>query len=115
MHTVGDVDSVVLILSTVAERADAERIADELLKARAAACVGILPALESHYVWNNQRECASEFLLLVKTSADHAKECQRLLRALHPYECPEILAFPASSAGADYARWVARSVGTPER
>ena len=62
---------IAILMTTVSKMADAVRLARAALDAKAAACVQILPPIESHYVWKGKREKAREFLLLAKTSSRH--------------------------------------------
>lgn len=96
---------VTLALTTVGSEEDAARIARHLVETKAAACVSIVAPVRSFYVWQGAFQDEREWLLLIKT-ARPADELRDLLRAVHPYEVPELLAFPASFADEAYARWV---------
>jgi len=95
-------------MTTVGSKADAVRLARAALEAKAAACVQILPAIESHYVWKGKREKSREFLILAKTSARKAATLEKLWSRLHPYDCPELVSLSGRAASA-YARWVRAS------
>jgi len=99
---------IALLLTTTTKRSDAVHLAQAALKAKAAACVQILPAMESHYVWKGKREKAREFLLLAKTSARRVAALEKLWSRLHPYDCPELVTLSGRAATA-YARWVRAS------
>lgn len=101
---------VTLALTTVGSEEDAARIARHLVETKAAACVSIVSPVRSIYSWKGEFQDEREWLLLVKTSRP-AEELRDLLRAVHPYEVPEFLAFPASFADEAYARWVAEGSG----
>lgn len=103
--------NLVLLLTTVAKKADARRLATTALRHRVAACVQIFPGLESHYVWNGKKEITREFLLLAKTTSARRKALLKLWSTNHPYECPELLTLSGRPA-AVYARWV-RAATTP--
>jgi periplasmic divalent cation tolerance protein len=94
-----------ILLTTVNSKSAALRLARAALRAKAAACVQILPAIESHYLWKGKREKALEFLLLAKTSRRQAPALEKLWSRLHPYHCPELLTLSARAASA-YARWI---------
>lgn len=96
----------VLICTTVACAADAQAIAEKLLAKRLAACVSSGSPTVSRYVWQNQTRCETEIALHIKTSADCAEKTMRYLREIHPYTCPEILAFACTAADKDYAAWI---------
>ncbi len=96
---------VTLCLTTVGSEEDAARVARHLVETRAAACVSIVAPVRSVYTWRGELSEEREWLLLIKT-ARSAPELRDALRAVHPYEVPELLAFPASFADEAYARWV---------
>src|SRR5947207_8549219 len=81
----------VLVLSTVGTRQDAERIAQALVGERLAACVNVAPGLVSTYRWKGAVAKEEELLLLIKTRAERVEELGARLRALHPYELPEMI------------------------
>ena len=94
-----------LLLTTVSKKSDALRLAAAALKAKAAACIQILPASESHYVWKGKRGKSREFLILAKTSTRKLLALEKLWSRLHPYDCPELVTLTGRAATA-YARWV---------
>lgn len=95
-----------LLLSSCASGDDADRLARALVEARLAACVQVLPGLRSTYRWAGQIEQADEVLLLIKTSGDRRDAAMALLRQLHRYELPEILAVEAATGSIDYLGWL---------
>ena len=95
-----------LVTTTVASRGDARRIADILLAERLAACVQFLP-IESHYVWKGEKMAEPEIMLLAKTRADLFDRVIARIKALHPYETPEIVAQNFSAGFAPYLAWIA--------
>ena len=97
-----------ILLTTVNSKSTAVRLARAALNAKAAACVQILPPLESHYVWKGKREKAREFLVLAKTSARKSSALEKLWSRLHPYDCPELVTL-SGRASASYARWIRAS------
>ena len=99
---------VAILLTTVSKKSGAVRLARAALNAKAAACVQILPPMESHYVWKGKREKAREFLVLAKTSARKASTLEKLWSKLHPYDCPELVTL-SGRAATSYARWLRAS------
>ena len=97
-----------ILLTTVLKKSDAVRLARAALASKAAACVQILPSVESYYVWKGKREKSREFLLLAKTSTRKASFLERLWFRLHPYDCPELVTL-SGQAAASYARWIKTS------
>ena len=100
-----------LVLTTVARADDAERVAEELVGRRLAACVNVLPGVRSIYRWKGGVERDEERLLLVKTRADRFEALRDAILALHPYEAPELIAVPIEAGSATYLRWLDESVG----
>ncbi len=98
------------VTTTVASRDDARRIADMLLTERLAACVQFLP-IESHYVWKGEKMAEPEIMLLAKTRADLFDQVIARIKALHPYETPEIVAQNFSAGFAPYLAWIADNSG----
>ena len=100
--------TISILLTTVPKKSDAVRLARAALNAKAAACIQILPPMESHYVWKGKREKAREFLVLGKTSTRKASTLEKLWSRLHPYDCPELVTL-SGRASASYARWIRAS------
>jgi periplasmic divalent cation tolerance protein len=99
---------VQMVFCTVADNATGRRIANALVENRLAACVNLLPGLESTYRWQGQVEHDSEALLLIKVRAADYAELEAAILALHPYELPEIIAVPVTGGLPAYLDWVAR-------
>jgi periplasmic divalent cation tolerance protein len=95
-----------IVLSTCPNAAVANTIAQELVSGGLAACVNILPAVQSVYTWKGKVETASEHLLLVKSHERQYKAIESRIRELHPYELPEIIAVPITSAFDKYLSWL---------
>src|SRR5829696_4583478 len=104
-----DEDPIVVFL-TVPSGEEATRLADLLIGAHLAACVQILPEMESVYRWQGQVDRQSEILLIVKTAAGKFAELEREVRALHSYETPEIVAVPIVTGSQPYLDWLSESL-----
>jgi len=83
-------ESYCMALSAVPDEEVGRRIAQRLLEARAAACVNLVPGLESRYWWKGEIQRDSEALLLIKTSWDRVEAVEKLLLEAHPYETPDL-------------------------
>ena len=94
-----------IILSTCADREQAERIAHRLVELQLAACVNILPGVQSIYRWQGAIESAAEVLLLIKTHSSHCQEVEATIQSLHSYEVPEFLVLPVSAGSEPYLEW----------
>jgi periplasmic divalent cation tolerance protein len=99
--------STLLVLTNLPDRAAAERLADLLLEKRVAACVNILAPCRSVYRWKDAVQHDEEHPMLIKTTAERYPELEKVLRAGHPYELPEIIAVPVERGLPDYLAWVA--------
>lgn len=103
-------EDLILILSTFPSIEKARQIGTVLVEKQLAACVNLLPGVESIYRWQGKMETSAEVLAIFKTTAAKQPELFEALATLHPYEVPEILALPPSAVSPDYSRWVAGSV-----
>jgi periplasmic divalent cation tolerance protein len=101
-----------LVLVTASSLEEARRIAGALLQQRLAACVNIVPGIESHYWWQGRVEQAGEVLLLVKTSAEQFEAVAAAVRAAHSYECPEIVALDPREIEPAYRAWWEKETGS---
>jgi periplasmic divalent cation tolerance protein len=97
---------VSVIYSTTGTLEDARRIAHGLVKDKLAACVHIIPKIESIYRWQGKIEEADECALLVKTSERNVQKTIQKIRSLHPYEVPEIIVFPPVGGLKEYLDYV---------
>ena len=100
--------TLAVVTTTVAQAADARRLAAGAVQARLAACVQ-LEQIASHYVWQGAQQAEAEWRLVCKTLPGAAPALRAWLRAQHPYEVPQLLTH-AVQAEADYAQWVAQQV-----
>lgn len=98
---------MVVILCAVPEDFDAEPLARALLAQSLAACVQVGSPITSIYRWKGAVEKSRERLLLIKTRAELFPKVEAAIRALHPYEVPEIIALPVSEGHAPYLAWLA--------
>jgi periplasmic divalent cation tolerance protein len=99
-----------LILTTAGSEAEARKIAEGLVERRLAACVNIVPRIQSVYRWEGKLEEAEEFLLLIKTSKPREEQVRAAITELHSYELPECIAISIASGSAEYLKWIEESV-----
>ncbi len=102
-----------VILSTFPDRESAERMATTLVEERLAACVNLVPGLTSIYRWQGTLHREPEYLLLIKTTAARFKPVRERIRALHPYEVPEIIALPIRDGDPAYLNWLTENTQVP--
>ena len=102
----------VLILTTLPADADAAAFASALVEARLAACVNLLPAMESIYRWEGAVERETERQIVLKTSKDRTDALWERVRELHPYDVPEFIVLPIVDGNDAYLRWIGESTRT---
>ena len=96
----------IVVLVTAGHVDEATRLADMLVGSKLAACVQILPEMESIYRWKGNVERAGEILLIVKTARSKFAQLERAIRSIHSYETPEIVALPIVDGSQDYLDWL---------
>jgi periplasmic divalent cation tolerance protein len=101
----------IVVFSTCADAAEAEKIARRLVEAHLAACVNIVGGARSFYRWQGAIEEAQEFLLIVKSSRARFDALSAELDRLHSYEVPEIVALPVVEGSANYLNWLNGELG----
>jgi periplasmic divalent cation tolerance protein len=98
--------AVLLVVTNTPDRAVAQKIASALIEQRLAACVNVLAECTSVYRWKGAVEAAAEVPLLIKTRAEQYDAVEAAICSLHPYELPEIIAFPVARGLPAYLDWV---------
>ncbi|WP_035607133.1 divalent-cation tolerance protein CutA [Haloferula sp. BvORR071] len=104
-------ENTMVVLCTFPDIEQARQIGAALVERQVAACVNLLPGVESLYRWEGKVEKAGEVLGIIKTT--RYAELEAAIHELHPYEVPEILALPVQAGSEAYLRWVAESCGKP--
>ena len=95
-----------VVLCTCPDVETGRRIARTLVDERLAACVNIVAGVVSVFRWQGAVQEEGEVLLVLKTAADRLDALRERLVALHPYECPEVLALPVEAGHAPYLDWL---------
>src|SRR5205823_11805334 len=104
-------EKILLALSTFPDRETAQRISNQLVTDKFAACANTLPAAESIYCWKEKIESGNETLVLFKLIENRQSAFQEKLRSLHPYEVPAMIFVTISTGLPEYLRWVVESCG----
>jgi periplasmic divalent cation tolerance protein len=99
-----------LVLTTCGSPEEARRIAQELVERRLAACVNIVPQIEAVYRWQGEVETATEWLLIIKTTANAFDQLRDALGKLHSYDVPECVELVIEDGSAAYLDWIGASV-----
>ncbi|WP_066731233.1 divalent-cation tolerance protein CutA [Cupriavidus sp. D384] len=107
-------ESVWMAMTNLPDEASAARVARAVLEARVAACVNRLAPCQSEYWWQGQLEQAQEWPLLIKTTQGQYAALEAVIRAEHPYDVPELIAWPLAAGLPAYLGWVrAEATGAP--
>jgi periplasmic divalent cation tolerance protein len=101
-----------LVFTNAPDQATAQRLAQELIARRLAACVNLLAPCRSVYHWQGAVETAEEVPVLIKTTSAQYENLQKAIIELHPYELPEIIAVPVARGLPAYLNWIAAETGT---
>ena len=100
----------IVIVCTFPDQDGACRCADALVEERLAACTQVQGPVRSTFRWRGAVDHATEWCCQVKTSRERFSAVEQRIRALHPYETPEIIALPVVAGNPAYLRWVEESV-----
>ena len=100
----------IVLFITTATAEEAQQISKALLNQRKVACINIMPKVSSHFWWQGKLDSAQESLMVVKTKASELNEIVRLVKELHSYEIPEIIALPIVGGNQDYLEWIDKEV-----
>lgn len=107
-------EEVVLVLTTITDADKARHIGTQIIESQLAACINILPGVESIYRWKGDLEVEGECLCLLKTTRGLLVALEAWIRENHPYEEPEFIVLPVEAGSAGYLAWVRGQLG-PEQ
>ncbi len=100
----------IVIFVTASNKKQAQKIAAGLIKARLAACVNIIDKINSIFFWESKIDQAKEVLLVIKSKKEKMPKIIKLVKSLHSYKVPEIIALPIIAGDKPYLRWIDASV-----
>jgi periplasmic divalent cation tolerance protein len=98
-------DRIIVLIAAGSEE-EAHKIAKLLVNEKKAACVNIVPGVDSIFRWKGKIDSAHESLLLVKTRASLFPEIISLVKEAHSYEVPEVIALPIIGGSEEYLKWL---------
>lgn len=101
---------VILVITHFPDKASALTLAQKLIESRLVACVNILPESTSVYRWQAEIETTNEIPLFIKTLSEHYAKVEKIIKTIHPYELPEIIAVPVKTGLPAYLQWIADEV-----
>lgn len=111
MKNYGRYENIYLVLTTAGNMEEAKKMANILVDERLAACVNIVPNINSVYRWEGIIERAEEVLLLAKTTEEELEETIETMEKTHSYETPEVIAFQSENGLPKYLEWIKDNVG----
>ena len=97
---------LVVVFITAGTEEEAESISQALVERREVACVNIIPGIRSFFWWQGEPDSAEEVLLMAKTRAALLPEVVKVVREIHSYDVPEVIALPVVGGNDGYLRWV---------
>lgn len=97
---------LVVVFITAGTEQEAENISRVLVERRKVACVNIVPSIRSLFRWQGEPNSAQEFLLIAKTRASLLPGVVEVVREIHSYDVPEVIALPVVGGNDDYLSWV---------
>ena len=95
-----------IVLCTTGSEEEARKIAHHLINQQLAACVNVLPRIESIYRWQGKIESSREFLLLIKTTAERFPSVRDAILELHSYDLPECISIEIDDGSSEYLSWI---------
>jgi periplasmic divalent cation tolerance protein len=99
-------EQLVIAFSTFPDVETARKISRELVESALVACANIIPAVESIYFWKEKVETGAESFAIFKLTSARYSEFEARLRALHPYDVPELVRLNIAGGSVDYLRWI---------
>ena len=104
------VDNPIIVMITCSSMKEAEKIKKRLLEERRVACINIIPGINSFFWWKGKIDSCSEVLLLAKTKKKEFAKIVALVKKIHKYEVPEIIALPIIDGDKPYLKWIEETV-----
>jgi periplasmic divalent cation tolerance protein len=100
-----------LVITNCPGSITAKNIAQDLVTEKLAACVNIIPGVQSFFSWVGKVDKANEHMLVIKTTLASYNVLEKRIKKLHPNELPEIIAVPIQAGSAEYLNWISKNTG----
>lgn len=102
--------SAILVLTTFPDIDTAQRMSEDMVQAKLAGCVNIMPAGQSIYMWKGKICKETEHIAIIKTTDNCYSELENYIKGQHPYELPEIISTPITNGSKDYLTWLTQEL-----
>lgn len=112
MSPSNEATAVTAVVTTAPDAGVAEELAARVVEERLAACANVVPGVTSLYWWEGEVQRDAEVMIVLKTVTARFEALRRRIAELHPYDVPEILAFPVPEGSDEYLAWVRQEVET---
>ncbi len=99
----------IVVFCTVPSEEVGIEIAENIVRVRAGACGNLVPSLTSIYTWNGAMQKDNELLLIIKSEEKLFEKVEKIIKKIHPYEVPEIIALPIVNGNKEYLDWISES------
>ncbi len=99
-------DQYLIVLCTLPSAEEARQIGTSLVEMQVAACVNLVPQVESIYRWKGEIKSETEVMAIIKTTVNNYREVEARIQALHPYDTPEVIAVPIDRGASAYLGWI---------
>eukprot|EP00245_Coleochaete_scutata_P003407 TRINITY_DN15029_c0_g5_i2.p1 TRINITY_DN15029_c0_g5~~TRINITY_DN15029_c0_g5_i2.p1 ORF type:complete len:177 (-),score=28.33 TRINITY_DN15029_c0_g5_i2:190-720(-) len=109
VQSIGGATPAVVAYITINNKDEAKKLATSIVENKLAACVNIVPGIESTYWWEGKVSTDAEVLLIVKTRQSLVDSLTRHVEANHPYDLPEVIALPIVAGNSKYLKWIEES------
>ncbi len=96
----------ILVITMCPGTISAKKIAQDLVTEKLAACVNILPGVQSFFSWVGKVDTANEHMLVIKTTSNNYQALETYIKKVHPYELPEVIAVPIEAGLTAYLEWI---------
>ena len=103
-------DKLIFIKTTLSKNKTKEKLINELLKNKYAACINIIEKITSYYVWEGKLQNHKEDILLIKTALKNEKLVYKIIKKYHDYEVPEITTISVANVDKNYLDWIKQSI-----
>ena len=103
-------DKLIIIKTTICKKETKDKLINELLKNKYAACINIIEGITSHYEWEGKLQCQKEDILLIKTVLKNEKLVYKIIKKHHDYDIPEITTISVENIDKNYLEWIKKSI-----